>query len=217
MHMRVGVVVLAVAALLAPLPATAGIVLGARAGWAFPMGEVRDGLDLDSVVRGQIPLQVDLGWRFADQFTLGAYVRLAPGVVANNIEDACDASRVDCDGPFGFAAGGQLELTLTPGRAGPWVGAFGGFESLNFDDVPRGIDETGRIDFKFRGWEAGLQGGIDFAWGVLAIGPYASVSIGRYTDTERDVSGDDVIIDVEEEDEANHTWIQVGLRGAFAF
>jgi hypothetical protein len=215
MHKRVAVVVLAIAALGAPLPAAAGLMVGARAGWAFPIGEVRNGLDLDSVVRGQIPLQVDLGWRFADQFTLGGYVRLAPGVVANNIEDACDASRVDCDGPFGFAAGGQFELTLAPGRAGPWLGAFGGFESLNFDDVPRRVGETGRIDFKYRGWEAGVQGGIDFAWGVLAIGPFASASIGRYTATEQDISGEDVTRDVI--DEANHYWIQVGLRGALAF
>lgn len=216
MHTKVAVVVLAVAALAAPAPAAAGFVLGARAGWAFPMGEVSEGQDLDDVVRGQIPLQVDLGWRFADQLTLGAYVRLSPGVVADNLEDACDLGDVDCDGPFGFAAGAQLEFALTQDRAGPWIGAFGGFESLNFDDVPRGIGESGRIDFKYRGWEVGLQGGIDFAWGALAIGPYASASIGRFVDTETDISGDGVRADIPERDEANHTWVQVGLRGAFS-
>lgn len=215
MHTKV-VVALALVALGAPGQASAGLVLGARAGWAFPLGEVRSGRDLNDVVRGQIPLQVDLGWRFADHVTLGGYVRLSPGVVASNVEDACDLSRVDCDGPFGFAAGGQLELSLTPGRSGPWIGAFGGFESLNYDDVPRGLQESTRIDFKYRGWEAGLQGGIDFSWGVLAIGPYAAASIGRYTTTETDVpSGSNVVADIG--DTANHGWVQVGLRGKFAF
>jgi hypothetical protein len=212
MHTRVAVV-LALLALSAPGQASAGLELGARVGWAFPLGEVSDGgRNLDDVVRGQIPLQVDLGWRFANQLTLGAYVRLSPGVVGNNVEDACDISSVDCDGPFGLAAGGQLEFALGHGGAGPWIGAFGGYESLNYGDVQEGTS----VDFKYRGWEAGVQGGLDFAWGVLGIGPYASASIGRFIDTETDVhDGENVVVDVG--DEANHYWIQVGLRGRFAF
>ncbi|ABS24380.1 hypothetical protein [Anaeromyxobacter sp. Fw109-5] len=212
---RVAVVVaLALAGLAAPVTASAGFVVGARVGWAFPFGELRNGVDLDSAVRGQIPLQVDLGWRFADRLMLGGYARLSPGVVGDNVEDACDASSLDCDGPFGWAVGGQVDVRLAPGNAGPWIGAFGGFEALTYGDVSEAVD-TDSLELSYEGWEVGAQGGIDFAWGPIVIGPWASVSWGRFTEISAEIGGRDT--DIPEWDEATHTWVQVGLRGALDF
>lgn len=207
MHKRIAVASLVVA-LLTPTAAHA-FFLGARVGWAIPGGDLREGTDLSDQFDGQVPIWVDLGWSVADRVVVGVYGRFAPNVRDSSAIEDCDFPDTDCGG-YGLGLGGQLAFRFGPRNAGPWIGAFGGFEALSFEEAFAG--ET--ADQAFRGWELGAQGGIDFAWGPLVLGPYASVSVGRFTVVDADLSdigGPTTAIP----DAANHTWIQIGLRAAF--
>lgn len=209
MARRMLVVSVAVA-LLAPGLASGGFVLGARGGWAIPGGDLTEGAKVSDQIDGQVPIWVDLGWTVADQLTLGAYVRFAPNVRDSSAIDRCDLVDADCGG-YGLGAGAQVAFRLVPGKAGPWLGAFGGFEALSFE---QGLD-TRAADQALRGWELGAQGGIDFAWGPIVLGPYVTFSFGRFTVLDLDL-GDVGSPTFEIPDEATHRWLQLGLRFALA-
>jgi hypothetical protein len=139
---------------------------------------------------------------------LGAYFRYAANVRDSDAIGSCDFLDADCGG-YGLGAGAQLQWRLA-GIAGPWLGAFGGFEALSFE---AGLGDR-EADQAFRGWEVGGQGGIDFALGPVVLGPYATASVGRYTVIDLDL-GDFGGPTADIADTANHYWIQLGLRLAF--
>jgi hypothetical protein len=199
-----------VVALLTPAAAHAGFTLGARAAWAIPNGDITEGIKLSDQIDGQVPIWLDLGWTVDQRLMLGIYFRYAMNVRDSDAISSCDFWDADCGG-YGLGAGAQLQFRFA-GPAGPWLGAFGGFESLSFEARLRPGDQN--ADQAFRGWEVGAQGGIDFAWGPVVLGPYAAVSVGRYTVIDLDL-GDigGPVADIA--DTANHTWIHLGLRVAF--
>jgi hypothetical protein len=209
MHKRMIVVSLMVA-LLTPAAARAGVTLGARLGWAIPGGDITEGIKLSDQIDGQVPLWLDLGWSFDQRLALGVYFRYAANVRDSDAIGSCDFWDADCGG-YGLGAGAQLTWRLSP-NAGPWIGAFGGFEALSFEARLRPGDNL--ADQAFRGWEVGGQGGIDFALGPVLLGPYVAVGVGRFTVVDLDL-GDigGPVADIR--DEANHTWINLGLRLAF--
>jgi hypothetical protein len=196
-------------AALSPSVARAGVVLGARVGVAIPGGEVAQGDKLRDYVDWALPLQVDLGIRSGDQLTFGAYLRLAPGRLVGSIEDNCDAAGASCS-IRDLGVGLQLDLRLDR-RAGPWLGGYAGLEVLRLEHALGGT----KTALTATGWEAGVQGGIDLAWGVVTLGPYGSIGVGQFRRATAEVNGQKERQDIT--DRATHTWIQVGLRGGFAF
>lgn len=208
MHRRM-LVVLAVA-LLTPAAARAGIALGARTAWAIPGGDITEGIKLSDQIDGQVPIWLDLGWSSLDRrLMLGTYFRYAANVRDSDAIGSCDFLDANCGG-YGLGAGAQVQWRPA-GVAGPWLGAFGGFEALSFE-ARLGEREA---DQAFRGWEVGAQGGIDFALGPVVLGPYASASMGRYTVVDLDL-GDVGGPTADIEDTAAHYWIHLGLRLAFS-
>lgn len=198
----------AAAVLLTPGLSHAGIVLGARSGWSIPTGDVTEGIELPDQIDGQVPIWFDLGWSLPPNLMLGVYFRYAANVRDSDAIGSCDFLDADCGG-YGIGAGAQLQWRLT-GPAGPWLGAFGGFEALSFEARLGDRD----ADQAFRGWELGAQGGIDFALGPVALGPFAAVGMGRYTVVDLDLGSlDDDTLDIE--DPSNHVWITLGLRLVF--
>lgn len=206
MHRRMLVAV--AVALLTPAAARAGFTLGARAAWAIPGGDITEGIKLSDQIDGQVPIWFDLGWSFDHRLMLGVYFRYAANVRDSDAIGTCDFLDADCGG-YGLGAGAQLQWRLA-GIAGPWLGAFGGFEALSFE--ARLGDRV--ADQAFRGWEVGGQGGIDFAWGPIVLGPYAAVGAARYTVIDLDL-GEFGGPTVDIADTANHYWIHLGLRIAF--
>lgn len=209
MYKRI-VVASLVVALLTPAAAQAGFLLGTRVGWAIPGGDLREGQDLSDQIDGQVPIWVDLGWSVADQLILGAYFRYAPNIRDSEAIDQCDLANADCGG-YGLGLGAQLAFRFGKRNAGPWLGAFGGLESLSFEQA----FGDGVADQSFRGWELGAQGGIDFAWGPVVLGPYATFGWGRYTVLDNDLLDLDETGTLELGDPSDHTWLQLGLRVAF--
>jgi hypothetical protein len=195
-------------ALLTPAAARAGVMLGARAAWAIPSGDITEGIKLSDQIDGQVPVWLDLGWSVDQRLMLGVYFRYAANVRDSDAIGSCDFLDADCGG-YGLGAGAQLQWRFA-GLAGPWLGAFGGFEALSFE---AGLGDRD-ADQAFRGWEVGAQGGIDFALGSIVLGPYATAGVGRYTVIDLDL-GDFGGPTADLEDTANHYWFNLGLRLAF--
>jgi hypothetical protein len=198
--------VLAVATL-APSAARAQFFLGARAGLVFPGGEIEKGNELRDFSSAVLPVQVDLGFHILQTLAIGAYAGVGYSVLASDLKDSCDALNADCSGR-NLRLGAQATLHAPFGLTKLWAGGFLGWEEQRFERKVGGLTS----ESKLRGYEVGLQAGLDFrTLTPFKFGPYASASVGRYTASA--TSG--TLVPVSVEDQANHTYFTLGIRGVF--
>ncbi len=197
---------LLLAVLLTPALASAQLSLGPRTGYAFAMGEAGDGEDLADFIKGQIPFQFDIGYRVTPALTIGGYVSAAVGVVGDDFEDVCDEDGVECGAAL-LRLGLQVDYRFIGGSATPWIGAGIGYEwaRLRLDDY------GSRAEVKRHGAELlNLQGGVEWkTGGPFSLGPFAMLSIARYSAVEFDNDGEEI------DDKGVHQWLQLGVRGRF--
>ncbi len=201
--------VVVLCAVLAPSAASAGLVLGGRLGVGIPGGDVFQSAKLADLVDFTVPLQFDLGYRFT-KVTVGGYLRLGAGKLDPAVADGCDAAGVSCR-VLDVGLGAQIDVRLASGNAGPWLGGYIGAETLRYDEAVGGSAWA----LSFTGWELGAQGGIDFAWGVMTLGPYGAIGLGQFTSGTFELGGAKITGDIT--DKATHTWLQLGVRAGFAF
>jgi len=202
------IVVLAV--LFTPALASAQLSLGARLGYGFAMGELGGGGDVADILKAQIPIQLDLGYRVTPALTLGGYFAYGFGRVGGDFEDVCDLDGVECTGRV-YRVGLQLDYAFRGPSATPWLGAGFGYEWTSFT----GEGPGGEAEFSFRGIEfLNLQGGLDWKVGDrFSIGPFALLSVGQFSRYSVDAGDTDESGEVP--DQAFHQWLQLGVRGRF--
>ncbi len=171
-----------------------GLQLGVRTGWAVPLGALeRHGLDLNDAVDGQIPIWIDLGYRFTPNLHAAAVVQWGYARVAH-----CPS------GESCFAQDGRAGLTLDyhfmPSlRMDPYAGIGMAFEVLSMDLGPRTTT--------YRGIEwLNLQAGADWPTSrALRLGPFVSYGLGQFLwRNGSSVDSTDV-----------HHWIQFGVRATY--
>jgi hypothetical protein len=194
---------LAAAAALAPSGADAGFTLGARLGFALPGGDFVEHSSFSDVVDWSVPLQLDVGGR-GQHLAFAGYLRFAPGKLALAVES---------DSFLDLGVGIQASYHFSTAKAGPWVGGFVGWERLTFN-VPLGVDE-GRLTET--GWEYGVQGGLDFAWGGFTLGPYGAIALGRFAEQTVDDPRSGTTNTNAISNESTHAWFSIGLKTAFVF
>jgi len=206
--------VLAAALLLSPMAAIAaspGPELGFRAAYSVPLGDIVGNgnggtTQLSDLFSGGIPIQVDLGYRFTPAFyggIFGSYGFLFP--------TNCDPS-ASCSG-HNFRLGLNVQLHAAPDASiDPWLGLGVGYEWLSLSVSSGGQSQ----DATLRGFELGnVQVGIDFAASPgFRIGPFASVSLAKYTDGS--TAGVLGTSSGSLNDTKFHEWLQFGLRATFS-
>lgn len=163
----------------------------ARAGYAFPMGEAGDGVDLGDIVDGNIPVGLEVGFRFARALEIGGYFEYGWAREADLVAEGVDVTTM--------RVGAQLHYLLAPEAAlNPYVGVGFGWTQMEADLGGLGDDTVDGFDFTL---QAGAQ------WAVapsFSVGPYAALIVGQFTDDDID-------------DKGWHEWLQLGLRGTFTF
>jgi hypothetical protein len=202
---RALLVTAAAAALLAPRPASAQLVAGARLGWAFPAGNIAQGGSLSRELSSQIPIQLEAGWRLLPPLTVGGYLGFGIGRVG----DVCTGSAT-CSGRT-FDLGVQATWRFALRKAMPWAGA-----GLGYAWARNRLEEGGDVrEVKFRGPEfLRLMGGVDWPVGrTFTVGPFAQWGLGRYGHTE--ISSPLGGFSGKTPDPAMHSWLSVGVRGTF--
>ncbi len=200
---RTCLVVLGLAALL-PDPARAAWVVGVRSGYALALGELDATGRIRDVTGGQIPVQLDLGFRHK-KLTLAAYGSYGFGSVAGALRDSCDAVGQSCS-TTSLRIGAEVWWSFAEpqDRTDPWIGAAVGYENLT---IKRFTSAT----YSGSEWLA-LQGGVDWRLdGGATMGAFASVSLGQYTRIDGGGLTGEIV------DRRFHEWVTLGLRGTFVF
>jgi len=132
-----------------------GWELGARVGFALPLG------DINGTLQGALPLWIDFGRRFSRQLTLGVYGRVAVMFPA---------------GASGFilAGGGEGQYHLAQPILGldPWLGAGIGYENETVSPPGASSQSAGGLEY------FNVQAGLDYKRG---FGPFAAFAMGSYS------------------------------------
>jgi len=194
------------------------IELGLHLGYMVPFGQ--DGRvqgdttdeDLSQAAKDAIPIGLDAGFVVASRLYLGLTVQYAFAFLPSNSRRACDALALDCsasDTRLGLNV--QYRLAPESTKFRPWVGLGFGYEWFH-SSVATG---TGTLSATASGFElVSLQLGGDFATpAALVIGPYASLSFGRFRSVSNDNGTTTQTRDVT--DQSFHEWLMFGIRGAY--
>ena len=204
-------------------PAPNGWMLGLRTGYAIPMGSFANTSSgtakLSGEFSGQIPFSFDVGYRFAQQYVVGAYLELGyPFLVKSGsglAAQECQVSGVSsCSGNASVRAGLEFLYDFLPaGQFRPWAGIGAGYERIAYELKD---SEGGSATVEYSGWEfLNVQAGGD--WVVtpkFRAGPYVSVSFGQY-DSVGISSGGSSVGSVSIASKQIHEWLQLGVRGRF--
>lgn len=190
----------------------AGLEIGARVGYGIPLGDAVGGEGddnaLSDVVSGQIPLQLDLGYRPDPQLMLGGYVQYG---IAFRASEVCDNDGTSCSAS-NVRLGLQVQYHFQPITTdGGWVGGGIGYEWLNLGAEAGDVDVSAGL----QGLEfLHAQGGYDFnAADKFRVGPYALLSLARYSTQSLEWAGRSESDSIDQR--AFHSWIMVGLKGTF--
>lgn len=219
------------ALLLAPAAAPAQVSFGLRAGYAIPFGDAYEQSGFGTfkqsdLTKGLIPLQLDASWRFSPAVSAGLYVSYGFGQAGSQLKTLCATQGASCDSPSTLRYGVQGAYTFqTGGSFVPWLGLAAGIEQASFGvknfvyGVIPGTPPTPLVaDLKgtLRGWEAGLEGGADYRLSpALAVGPFASFSLGQYTVEDISLSGQGTVAGGGVDTPKTHEWLTLGVRGRF--
>jgi opacity protein-like surface antigen len=191
--------------------------LGLRLGYGLPFGELSDGNDLDGGVSGQIPVIIDLGYRFNPRVFAGLFLGYGFAQVNDN-NNGCDVNTVSCSASVIRLGVNALYRFMPEQRFAPYLGAGLGYEWFRFRVSTSALGGI-NSDATLRGLELlNLQGGADYRLsGNTTIGPFASFSVGRYDKSSGQLAAGSGTVsgNGDVEDPSLHQWLILGVRGAF--
>lgn len=203
-------VTVAVSGLAGAADVTPGFGASVRLGYGAPLGKLWGGstADLGDVFSGQVPVQVDLGYRVTPQLTLAMFGQY--GVTFVGAGAGCGSNGVRCSGST-VRGGVEALWHFLPGHAlDPWLGFGAGYEwsTLRF----QGAGAAGEV--QLRGLEYGnVQLGADHALTpTLSVGPYAQLTFAEYSSVGGAVDGSST---GPLAGTRTHDWLQLGIRGTF--
>ena len=206
-----------------------GIELGLRTGYALPLGDASGGRTLTTStgtttttttttgsslsdgVSGQIPLWVDVGYRFTPNFYVGGFFQYGFAFIPNNAETGCGQGGVSCSGHdvmFGVNAHYHV---MPDAPFDPWIGLGFGYETLTFN-----LSQAGQsADVSASGWQfVNFQVGGDYhVTPSFGVGPFVALSLGQYSSVSVSGGGSSTSNDIA--NKAMHEWLTFGLRGAY--
>lgn len=196
-------------------PKESGLELGARLGYALPLGKYsgeNGAATIGDTVSGSVPLLIDAGYRINSNFYVGAYGQYGYGLVnskacADGASCSAQSYRLGVNAHYHFLPSGTFD---------PWVGLGTGYEWLHFGGERNGASQS----LTTHGFEiVNLQVGGDYkVSNNVALGPFASFSLASYgnaSETDKSPSGNEATRSVSVEKTAFHQWLTFGIRGRF--
>ena len=178
-------------------------ILAFRLGYAPAMGDAMSGQQMKDAIPSQVPLQLDVLYKFTPEFAAGAYLSYGFGQLSSAESDACNAAGVDCSmSTLRLGVEGTYTF-ITANQFVPWLGLGFGYEGVTEKVALGGASASQNTD----GWEfLNLQVGGDYKVNPkFAIGPYVMLQVGQYSSIE----GNSI------SNKGTHEWLNVGVRGKF--
>jgi len=222
-----------------PVSPPIGLTLGARAGLALAVGSAQKDLSMSSAVWGALPVVLELGYRFTDRISAGIYfqagyaggsVKLCEGLrtqlILSTSTRYTPSAACSVTGGYALRVGleGLYRLPL-PGRTlVPWLGLSVGAEYVSTSVQVKEFGQISNGTYKWDGPEyLGLQGGVEWPLSPgLAVGPYAALTLSRYTSQSLAVSGNGAGVvsgangrSLPSDERTVHSWLMAGVKGTF--
>jgi hypothetical protein len=200
-------------------PAARGFQAAFRTGLLFPVGDATSQPNdtLASRYAWQVPIAVDLGMRFAQNYFVGGYLGIGFGSTGSDarLERACSDDDDDLENDIvcsavTLRAGVEVHYNFRPDqRLNPWVGYGFGFEaaSAKLSDHAQGYEETVTSSGLTY---AQLSAGFDMRHAV-GFGPFVEAAVGSFRRVTTD-SGAALTTSRPIDDQALHAWLMLGLR-----
>ncbi len=178
-----------------------GLKVGLGVGYGIPMGDALKDEKLSDVYAGEVPLELEVSYRFTHAISAGVYGGYGFGLVSSSADalDSISAWRLGVQGEYEF------------GKVGPALP----FAALRVGYVSESLKAKAGGTAKVSGWEYfTLIGGADFEVGRgFAAGPFVSFALGQYTNEQ--LPGESSA-SIASDKRALHEWLTVGIRGSFA-
>jgi len=195
-----------------------GAEVALRLGVALPFGEAASGSNLDSAVSNTVPLIVEGGYRLDSNLFFGARFQYAfanfkkpNGLCVGNA--SCGGSDV--------ALGLEALYRFTPANTfAPWLGLGAGYEWLNENISPGNPNANASTSGSIKGFQGLVQLGGDVrVTDKLVLGPFIEAAFGRYESASTSTTIGNTTTDTSADitNTAWHTWLTIGIRGAFGF
>jgi hypothetical protein len=196
-------------------PKRDGFVLGARLGYATPMGDEGGGTKLGDDYGGGVLLGLDVGYRFLQYIYVGGFLDYA-SISTKSQSDTGEGpgcpSGVTCSASI-FRYGLMARIhPINTGTIDPWFGLGFGRETLSTDFSAGGFSANGTAT----GWEyLHLQAGVDFLFAQrFGVGPFLAYSFGSYDKVKTtDIHGNTETKEIASK--GTHGWLVFGVRGTF--
>jgi hypothetical protein len=163
--------------------------VGARLGFGLPLGSMggessESSVALSNLTSGGVPAQLDVGYFITPNLYVGGSFQYAFLTFA-----------MDCPSPASCSTsqlrfGVNASYVFKPvGKVTPWAGLGLGYEFVRLGISATVQGQSFNMSQTLRGFEfANLQGGADFQIGKsLWVGPYATFTVGQFTNVSLDL------------------------------
>jgi hypothetical protein len=179
------------------------VLLAAGLGLGVPFGTAPGGSSMSQVVKPQLRIPLQVGFRFTPELMAGASVDMGFGGAGPASLEACHAAGGSGCGATSVHVGLLGRYAFTPrAPATFWVTAGAGWESTGI--TSGGASPT---SFSYSGPEARLGAGYDFRNdGRIGYGLFLDVAAGRYQHLW-DAGGGSTLAT-----QPAHGWVQAGVR-----
>lgn len=189
--------------------------LGVSLGYAIPLGlaaHATTNLTFSSVTSGAVPFGLDVNYRVAPMFAVGAYGQYAVGFLPEDTANFCDAANAECS-VSSIRAGLQASYIAGFNGLETWAGLTLGVERMSLTTEGSG-GEAGSILMTLP--DFGAKAGVTFEVSpVFALGPFVGLSMGRFSYGSVHTPTETAHAHIRSEDRRFHQWLTLGLRGAF--
>lgn len=178
--------------------ANRGFQLHAGLGYQHAFGKISndDGAASDYASAQFMLLDLGIGGKIGKFFYLGAYASLAGG----------GSSRCDTCSSGSAHLGIEAEYFFRPSaKWDPWIGYGLGLEGLSAERDSSHMVTFG--GFEFARFQVGVDARLTRAFG---IGPYAGLSLARYSDRTVTINDNDTKTNID--NRTTHGWFTLGLR-----
>jgi hypothetical protein len=192
-----------------------GFQLAFRTGVAIPAAKVSqgDGNGMSDVFAWQVPILAELGGKPLSELFVGAYAGFGLGGVSSSFETQCNTVGVSCSSRTLRIGIESIVYLLPSRRVDPWIGYGIGLETTTLvTEANKAVATQSLYGLELAHLMAGFDARISH---FVGVGPYADISLGRYSSLHRDQTVAAAAVDDDIAHPALHAWVTLGARVVF--